>query len=406
MELLKVDTLEKAQKKIAAAAQDIKLKTVKKNSLEALGYVLSADIIALEDVPLYRRSSVDGYAIKAKDSYGAKDGEMFLDVVDSIGIDEISDKELSDNEAIRVQTGSFLPKGADSVMMLEYTRAFLDDKIVIYKPIAPLENIIEKGEDIKKGEVVLKKGTLLKEENIGILISLGIKEVEVYERLKAAIISSGDELCDPFENIPHGKIRDINSYTLSMFAKKSGFTVEDVLCIKDQKEELLKAVKTLKEQVDIIILSGGSSKGDKDYSEEVFKECGEVLIHGIAIKPGKPTIVAFDPLKEVLMFGLPGNPLAAIIMYKLLIEDYLFKKEGLPKPFSLYAKIKENVASNSGRATCLLVNLEYEDGELIATPLYSKSANISILNKVKGYTLIKESKEGLKVKEMIEVVLL
>ena len=106
------------------------------------------------------------------------------------------------------------------------------------------------------------------------------------------------------------------------------------------------------------------------------------------------------------MFGLPGNPLAAIIMYKLLIEDYLFKKEGLSKPFGLYAKIKENVASNSGRATCLLVNLEYEDGELIATPLYSKSANISILSKAKGYTLIKESKEGLKVKEMIEVVLL
>ena len=405
MELLKVTTLNEAQDKILSALEKLPLRIKKVESLKALGFVLAKEVKAQEDVPPYSRSTVDGYALKASDTFAAQNGEVILKEVGRLLIDEVSDKTIEDGETIYVQTGSFLPHGADSVEMIEYTRSFLDD-VAIYKAIAPLENVIEAGDDIKCGEVILEKGTRLDVENIGILVALGIKEVEVYEPFKIAVISSGDELSPPFKEIKKGKIRDINTYTLSLEAEKAGLEVIYTSLKKDDKKELIKTLEKLKYEADIIVLSGGSSKGEKDYTSTVFKElASEVLFHGVAIKPGKPTLSAFDLETKTLLVGLPGNPLAAFLMFKLLLEDGLGKLFKQAEKRIALAKIKENVSSNSGRATCLLVDLVKAGEDLLALPLYTKSANIAILSKAKGYVVIPENKEGLKEKEIVEVVL-
>ena len=257
------------------------------------------------------------------------------------------------------------------------------------------------------GGCLIPKGKKIDAYDIGILVSLGIQEIEVYEPLNITILSTGDELIDFHENREGSYIRDINTYTLSSLAKHHELNVIHKGIIKDSKEAITKAVSKAMVESDIVILSGGSSKGEKDYTHLVFEELTQnVFTHGVSIKPGKPTILSYNSNYKTLCIGLPGHPLAAILMFDLIIYDWYLNKTHQQRPLLYLASIAENVSSNQERETCLLVSIKQVNDEYIAYPLYSKSGHISSLEKADGYVLIPRSQEGLKKGQKVKVEIL
>ncbi|MDY4787930.1 MAG: molybdopterin molybdotransferase MoeA [Bacilli bacterium] len=405
MELLDVKSLKKSLELIQQTLENKKLKTKKVPVLSSLSYILAKDVYANEYIPSFNRSTVDGYALIAKSSYGASEtNPIFLNVVGEVKINENNEYVVNDDECVLLQTGSMLPKNANAVIMKEYCEVISDNKIAIYRSVSHHENVNLIGDDIKNGQLLFIKGQEINAFVIGVLISLGIKEVEVYEKINVAIVSTGDELKDPYDEISNGEIRDVNSYSLKNYALLKGFNVTNVLRLKDDYQQIYDTLFKLVKDNDLIILSGGSSKGDKDYSLLVIDELTEnVFVHGIAIKPGKPTILAYDKINECLFIGLPGHPLAALLMFKLLAIDGFNKQMNKKKSHPYYAKISENVSSNKGRETILLVKLEDINDEMIAHPIYTKSGNIYSLTQAYGYVLIDRNKEGLKKGELVKV---
>lgn len=407
IELLSVKELKEAFELIAAKIEMIAKPLEEVDLLKAKDRIIGEDICALEDVPPFDRSTVDGYALLAKDTYGALNGDVFLDVIDKIAIDEHSKKGVKEGQAIALQTGSRLPKGADAVEMVEYTKEYMKDKVVIYRPVSINENVILKGDDIKKGETIIKSGKRIDDRTVAVLASLGKSRIKVFKKLKIAIISSGDELCDISKKRRENEIYDINTYALSAHALKKGAAITATYLLKDDEEKLKEIIEKEKKTADVILLSGGSSKGTKDLSAKVFADvAGEVLIHGLALKPGKPTIVAYDQKDSTLLVGLPGNPLAAMIVWRLLLDDMFLRMYGTFEKRTLIAKLSENVANNIGRASIVLVRLKNTDEGVSAFPLYTKSANVKMLMDADGYILIPSNKEGLRRDTYVEVVLL
>ncbi len=407
IELLSVKELKEAFELIATKVEMIAKPLEEVDLLKTKDRIIGEDICALEDVPPFDRATVDGYALLAKDTYGAANGDVFLDVIDKIAIAEHSKKEVKEGQAIALQTGSRLPKGADAVEMVEYTKEYLKDKVVIYRPVSTNENVILRGDDIKKGEVIIKSGKRIDDRTIAVLASLGKNRIKVFKKLKVAIISSGDELCDISKKRRENEIYDINTYALSAYSLKKGVAITATYLLKDDEEKLKEIIEKEKKTADVILLSGGSSKGTKDLSAKVFADvAGEVLIHGLALKPGKPTIVAYDQKDNTLLVGLPGNPLAAMIVWHLLLDDLFLRMYGTFEKRTLVAKLSENVANNIGRASIILVRLKNTDDGILAFPLYTKSANVKTLMDADGYILIPANKEGLRRDTYVEVVLL
>ena len=405
MKLLNTDTVSQAQENLKHQTKNFMIKTQTIEIQQALSYVCAQDVIALEYVPAFRRSTVDGYAIIAQDSYGASESNpVFYDVVGHLAIDEYKDMTVHCQEAIQVQTGSMIPHEANAVLMVEYCEMYAQNKMVGYKAMSIGENIVDIGEDIQKGECLIQKGKRLDAFDIGIMASLGMTHIDVYQPLTITIISTGDELVDLNQTRHGSQIYDINSYVLSSRAKSLGLLLHQRLCMKDQEELIEEAVKKATQTSDIVILSGGSSKGNKDYTEAVLEKITHnVMTHGIAIKPGKPTIIAFDQENQTIMVGLPGHPMAAFMMFELILGNWLYEYMHITKPLPYYATMQENVSSNQGRETCLLVRLENSMDGYLAYPIHTKSGNISRLSKAHGYVIIPRQKEGLKKGERIQV---
>ncbi|MEH7436167.1 gephyrin-like molybdotransferase Glp [Neobacillus drentensis] len=375
---------------------------------EALHYILAEPVVAKENVPSFDRSTVDGYAVKAKDTYGSSESMPgFLTITGEVKMGEVPHSVVAPGNAVYVPTGGMMPSGSDSVIMIEHCED-LDGLLNTYKQIAPGENVIRAGEDIKEGETLLTTGTKLRPQELGALASLGITHVTVFRQLKVGYLSSGDEIV-PYqtETLQEGQIRDINHLTISGLAREWNVDVVYGGIVRDDFEVFRQKAKELYDQVDCLILSGGSSVGAKDYTTEVIQSLGNpgVFVHGISIKPGKPTILAMADGKPVI--GLPGHPASAMIIFRLFGERILRKLMGEKverKPERIFARITKNIPSSPGRSDYIRVRLVEKEGEWWAEPIIGKSGLITTLVKSDGIVEISSEKEGISQGEYVPVI--
>ena len=374
--------------------------------IQALNKVLAVDVVAEEDVPNFARSTMDGFAVQAKDTFGASEGlPAYLDVGGEIHMGKQPQGQLRGGQAWSIPTGGMLPPGADGVVMVEYTEELDSQTIGVTRPVAPGENVVRQGEDVAKGSVILQAGHKIRPQDLGILTATGVTKVPVYKTLRVGIISSGDEVVPP-ETVPQpGQVRDINSYTLYGLALQSGANAQIYGIVKDDFALLRETMAKALAESDIVLVSGGSSVGTRDVTAKVIADLGTpgVLFHGINIKPGKPTIGAVVNGKPV--FGLPGHPVSAMIVYNLLV-DPLIRWAGYTnatQEIFVRAKITRNMPSATGREDFIRVKLSIEQGEMLAEPVLGKSGLISTMVKADGVAHIPEGKEGVEAGEYVEV---
>ncbi|MEH7251479.1 gephyrin-like molybdotransferase Glp [Neobacillus niacini] len=407
MQFFKVKTVEETYSMIEEKIPAIKDTEVRPLE-EALDYILATCVTAQENVPGFDRSTVDGYAVRAKDTYGSSDSMPgFLTVVGEVKMGESAAIPVGQGEAIYVPTGGMIPPGSDSVMMIEHCEDH-DGLLNTYKSIAPSENIIRAGEDIRAGEILLPQGTRLRPQELGAIASLGISQVTVYRKLKVGYLSSGDEIV-PYQTVKlsEGQIRDINFLTIAGLAKQWNIEVVYGGIVKDDFQEFQQKAQALYDEVDCLILSGGSSVGAKDYTTDVIGSLGTpgVFVHGISIKPGKPTILAMANGKPVI--GLPGHPASAMIIFMLFGEKILRKLKGEKidkKPDRVFARITKNIPSAPGRADYIRVRLFEKEGEWWAEPIIGKSGLITTLVKSDGIVEITSEKEGISQGDFVPVI--
>lgn len=397
MELLETDTIMEVREKILAETSAYVPKVEMVPFTQALGRICAEDVIAREPVPPFRRSTMDGYAVLASDTFGAGDASpVFLQVDGQVAIEENPRWTVGTNHAVQVQTGGRIPEGATAVVMLEYTEKYMPGHIIVTRPVSEGENIAAAGEDISLDQCLIRRGKSIGAGDIGMLAAQGIRDLAVFKPLRVAVISTGDELID-VEGTPSGaKIRDINSHSLTALAVSCGMAVTWQTRVGDHEEEIIEALRYAKKLSDVVLISGGSSKGSKDYTKKALEAVTEnVFSHGISVKPGKPTILAADRKTGKLFVGLPGHPMAAVLMFHLLVVDWYRKVTGQTAKHPYPARLTENVSSNQGRATCLPVRLVPSPEGYGAAPIHGKSGSISPLGLADGYIIIPESCEGL-----------
>ena len=411
MELLKVDTLEEARHKVKAALADIQMKKEKLPLLESGGYTLAEDIFAPVPVPAFCRSTVDGYAVKASNTGGATESlPVLLKCIGEVKMGERADFTLQVGQCVYVPTGGMIPEGADACVMIEYCEEFSDLEIAVYHTAALKENVVYIGEDMESGEKVLSRGERIRPQTVGVLASLGITEVPVYVPWNLTIISTGDELVSPVADPLPGQVRDINTYGICAQAQSLHFKIIGSFILKDSRELIESRVKRAMCESDIVVISGGSSKGKMDATAEVIENAadGGILTHGLALKPGKPTILGYDKTSQTILAGLPGHPAAAMLVFELLIKWLWTEKTGGREAIPFRAELSTNIPGAPGKRTCQLVSLKAagRDGGYQAVPIWGKSGLIHTLAAADGYVMLEEDAEGLKKGETVSVYLL
>lgn len=407
MKFFQVKTVEETFQLIEEMVVPI-TETIRKPLFEALHFVLAEDIDVKENVPSFRRSSVDGYAVKARDTFGSSESMPgFLTVSGEVKMGQEPENTLQSGEAMYVPTGGMLPDGSDAVIMIEHCED-ISGLLNLYRQVAPGENVISIGEDLKKGNVLLTKGTKLRSQEIGALASQGITEVTVWRKPVIGYLSSGDEIV-PMEanSLNTGEVRDINAATIGMLVAQWGLEFIYGGIVKDSREELEKRASELLQKTDCLILSGGSSVGTKDYSVEVIDSLGApgVFVHGISIKPGKPTILSVANRKPVI--GLPGHPASAMIIFHLFgkaVMDGLSGVKSRNRKLT-FAKVTKNIPSAPGRTDFIRVRLFEENNEWYAEPILGKSGLISTLVRSEGMIEITSESEGVHKGDKVPVTL-
>lgn len=369
----------------------------------APGRILAQDIISNEDVPSFNRSTVDGYAVISSDTFGCSEAiPAMLDIVGEIYMGEEADIDIKNNQCVKISTGGMLPKSADAVVMLEYTENELDNLCLCTKAVSPFENVVCKGADVSKNDVLIKKDTIISASQIGILSALGIYNVAVKKTTTVGIISTGDELVEASKELPIGKIRDINTYLLNSCCKSINCNTILYGIIKDDYSSILEALKKASEECDVVLISGGSSAGTKDVTVNVINELGESYFHGVAMKPGKPSI--FGAVNNKAVFGLPGHPLAAFFVFEKLVKYAVSRMNNTEYPLhQAERKISANISSNNGREDFVCVKIIDDE---FAEPILAKSGIISVLNNADGYITIPRNAEGVKANEKVRIILL
>ncbi len=377
---------------------------------QARGHVLAEECVAREDVPGFDRSTVDGYAVKAEDTYGSSESSpQFLEVVGEIKMGEEARMPIKRGQAMAIPTGGMLPPGSDSVIMIEHCED-IDGLLNTYRPVAPLENVIQRGEDVRQNQVVLARGSRLRPQELGILAALGYSEVKVTRPVKVGYLSSGDEIV-PYQTkkLQIGQVRDINQVTVAALVEEWGGVPKLGGIVKDDFNQFKQAAQQLLDEVDFLVLSGGSSVGTKDFTTEVIQSLGEpgVLVHGVSVKPGKPTIFSMAGEKPVL--GLPGHPASAMLIFLLFGQPILNRLQGDITKFTsrrMEARVTQNIASSPGRADYIRVRLHKRENEWWAEPVLGKSGLISTLVASDGLLEISSVKEGVREGEQVPVLLL
>ena len=376
----------------------------------AFGRVLSRDIVSLEDLPGFPRTSVDGYAIRAKDSFGATESlPALLEIVGEVRMGQVPAVTVAAGQAVRISTGGMVPKGADGVVMVEYCHLMDQTTLEVSRAISPQENVIQADDDFKKGAPVLQRGWRLRSQDVGVLAGLGVTEITVHRVPRVAIISTGDEVIPVHEKPRPGQVRDINTYTLSAFcAKKGAEPVPHGLC-RDDYEQLKNILLKGLETADTVWISGGSSVGTRDLTLKVFEsiEGTEMLVHGISISPGKPTIIARKGATAI--FGLPGHTASAMVVAEVFLAPFLARLGG-ERIFGektenkVAAKLSRNIESAGGRDDFIRVKLIRKDGTWFAEPIFGKSGLISTLVEADGLLRIDRNTEGLYQGQEVEVM--
>ncbi|MCL2856743.1 MAG: molybdopterin molybdotransferase MoeA [Oscillospiraceae bacterium] len=399
MEFLKVDSVDAARQKLL---DSVKAGLVSKESVtpnQALGRVAAEDVFAPENIPAFRRSTVDGYAVLSADTAAAGESiPVFLTLAGRVEMGQPANLTLVGGQCAEVFTGGMLPDGANAVVMVEYTEEFGGQGLAISQSVAHGENVVLPGEDMKAGDLLLRKGKRILPQDIGALAAAGVNAVSVYAPTRATILSTGDELVAPEQTPTPGQVRNINTYALSALAKKHGLELVSTSVLPDDQNALEQAVRTAMQNSDIVIVSGGSSKGKKDMTRLVFDRLAVpgVYTHGIAIKPGKPTILGYDDASRTLLVGLPGHPVSAMMVFELLIGWLLREVMGAQPPPAIPARITCNVASAPGKLTCWPCRLSRTGSKYTAEPVFGKSGMITTLTQADGYFIAPPDAEGLR----------
>lgn len=359
-----------------------------------LGRVLAEDITANEYVPDFDRSTVDGYAVRASDTFGCSDSmPAILKLRGIVGMGKASGIVLRGGECAYVPTGGEIPAGADAMVMIEHGESYGNEEIGILKAAAPGNNIIYRGDDVFPGKTVIRAGRVLRAEDIGALAALGICDVKLKKRPVVGIISTGDELVPVSQRPEAGQVRDVNSDMLAASVELCGAEARCFGIVRDGYMKLREAIMEHLDNCDVLLISGGSSVGQMDSTCAVIEELGTLLLHGIAMKPGKPTIIGKIGSKPVI--GLPGHPAAAFFVTDIFVKELISVMLGIkPRIFSVSARLTEAVSSNHGRAQYLGVVLSEAGGKLYARPVRSKSGLISSLAGCDGYFCIPRDSEG------------
>lgn len=375
------------------------VKTERISTAEALDRVLAEASVSPQDLPEFPRSTVDGYAVNAADTYGASSSlPAFLTVVGEVAMGRPSDIEIGAGEAVLVHTGGMIPAGADSVVMIENTQRVDDASIEALRPVAEGENVIQVGEDIHAGDSILAPGRQLRPQDIGGLMALGITEVTVAAPPRVGILSTGDEVVSPDRAVGPGQVRDINSYSLAALVTRAGGVPVIYDIIPDERAALEAAATQAHAECDIVVLSAGSSVSYRDLSVEVIAGLGKpgVLVHGLSVRPGKPTILAV--CDGVPVFGLPGNPVSAMVIFDLVVAPALRAALGAEtqRKQQVRARLARNIASASGREDYVQVRLEERNGETWAVPVFGKSNLIYTLVHADGTVQIPLDSNGVR----------
>jgi len=405
MELFKVHSIENVKKRILEEFSDLKIETEKISIMESLNRVSSNVIKSKINVPHFNRSTVDGYAVISSDVQGTSESmPMMLDIIGEIEMGKENTGKILSGQCIYVPTGGMLPKGADSVVMIEYTEIFSKRSIAIYKPVVIKENTMSIGDDVRIGKEIIEENQIIRSKDIGVLAAIGVKEIEVYKKPKVVLISTGDEIVDDIDDLKIGKILDVNTYTIANLLKTSGAISVKTYIVEDDYNKLKSVIMSGMKEADLVIVSGGSSMGEKDNTAKIFDEVGDVgvFIHGISIKPGKPTIIARGD--NVPLIGLPGQPVSAMIVYRVIV-DFLMKN--VFKTIGLIEKkekriLDRNVFSSPGKDTYLMMKHYEEDGNLFVTPVYGKSGMINLIAASTGYIIVNKDLEGYKKGEIVD----
>ena len=382
------------------------------SSVKARGRVLAEDLRSAVDLPHFHRAAMDGYAVKAKETFGASQSlPAYLKLAGVVEMGKEAAEPLAPGAAMRISTGGMMPPDADAVVMVEYTDETDGGLVEVHRGVSPGQNVIQIGDDIKKGELVFARGRRLRAHDLGALTGVGISSVPVYRQPRVALISTGDEIVDADTEPRPGQVRNINQHSLAGLIEECGGELKDWGVIRDDRKALQQAIGAALEWGDVVLLSGGSSMGAKDIALETILSFpdSEFIFHGISIAPGKPTIFARACGKPIL--GLPGYPVSALVIFDLfaapLIRRLAGENAAALERFSktVRAKLKTNVASQVGREDYVRVTLERQPDGLLATPLPSKSGAIFTLVKADGMVRIDMNQDGLEQGEEIEVIL-
>jgi len=400
--MFKVRTLTETKTIITSQFGKIRLGTEFVPLTAAIARFTSSELVAETHIPDFDRSTVDGFAVISRDLVGCSESiPAILRKIGATKMGETPKDRVVSGQCYYVPTGGALPKGADAMVMIEYVEDFGKDEFAFVKPVAPGANMIFRGEDLTPGDLILPAGKQLNAADIGTLAAMGRTEVEVFASPVIGIISTGDELVPPEADLKPGQIRDVNTPMLSAAVQHLGAKVIKTQIIPDRYDLLQQTIKDLLPEVDLLLVSGGTSVGERDNLPLILEELGQIFVHGIAIKPGKPTIVGEIEGKPV--FGLPGNPVAAFFMFTVLVKTLIFNLNAskFDQP-TFEASLTRAVSSNHGREEVILVRLETD----LADPVPSKSGLISSVSRANGYILVGRDQEGLPKGAAVSVYLL
>ncbi|WP_022665525.1 gephyrin-like molybdotransferase Glp [Desulfospira joergensenii] len=372
--------------------------------------VLAEDLRAPRDMPGFRRATMDGYAVKASSTFGATESSpAWLKITGTILMGDEPGFALKPGEAARISTGGMLPRGADSVVMVEHSQTVDETSVEIYKSVAPLQHVIDRSEDFPKDQVAIPRGTRIRPQEAGLAAGLGFSSLEVFKTPKVGIISTGDEIIPIEEEPGPGRIRDINSYTLAGFVEEAHGLPVRYGIVRDDPSDLRLACEKALAETDMVLISGGSSVGTRDYTVEVLSNLPDtrIRVHGMSISPGKPTILAHSGNKPV--WGLPGQVTSAMVVLKIVVLPFLRRLMGAAGTDGLVrvkARLARNLASAQGRREFARIMLEDRGDELLARPVLGKSGLIRTMVHADGLLEIGEHVEGMEKDRMVDIILL
>lgn len=379
-------------------------------TLEAIGRVLAARVTSPQVLPEFRRSTVDGYAVRAADTFGASDTlPAYLRLAGEVPMGRAAEGEVEPGSLMIVHTGGNVPPGADAVVMIEHTNLTGEHEVEVRRPVAPGENVIQPGEDIREGDEILPAGHRLREQDVGGLVAVGIMMVRVARRPRVAVFATGDEVIPPDQRTRPGQVRDINSTTIAALAERAGAEALRLGILPDDFDTIHRSVRqAVDDGADVVVLSAGSSVSVRDVTADVFDQMGEpgVLVHGIATRPGKPTILGVGDGTPLI--GLPGNPVSAFVQFLMVCTPILYRLQGAAPPRTLFvrARLAANVPSVAGREDYVPTRLVEQGGELAADPIFFKSNLIFTLVHADGLIRVPLDATGLEAGEMVDVRLL